>query len=82
MTPRLIALWFAGRAEAANTEDRLRRWAVWHTAALPKARRFPSLKSFGGEAPKPARKTSAQMEAFAATMAAKGFGKFTPAPAK
>lgn len=39
---------FAGAQERLEREHHGRAWASWHTAALPKMKKFPSLESLMG----------------------------------
>lgn len=56
-----------GAAARQARERREMAWAVWHVAALPGAKRFPSLKEFLGEGEKAApRGAQSQEEMIAA----------------
>ena len=65
-TPRLLALFFEGKASAAKTERRNRAWLAWHSGYLSQARKLPSLDELIGEdAPPPRRQTPAEQLALA-----------------
>jgi len=43
----------AGAKARKDEEFEIRKWLVWHGAALPTAKRFPTLKAFVGRKSKP-----------------------------
>ena len=43
-TPRYIGLIFEGKAAQLRREHNERAWLAWHTAGLPRVKKFPALK--------------------------------------
>lgn len=43
-TPRYVSLIFEGKAAQFRREHNERAWLAWHTAGLPRMKKFPDLK--------------------------------------
>lgn len=71
-TPRLIAIVFAGAAQRLEREQQGRAWLAWHTAALPRLAKFPTLESLMGVKRTARRQTVSEMDAIFKAWAAKG----------
>lgn len=67
-----MALVFAGGSERLVREQQGRAWQSWHTAALPRVKRFPTLDALMGVKRKIKRQTVSEMEAIFAAWAARG----------
>lgn len=48
MTPRVFGIVVKAHAEVLRREHRGRAWQAWHTAALPRMKRFPALEKLLG----------------------------------
>lgn len=67
-TPRLLDLFFDGKAAAARELRRLAAWTAWHAGVLSKSKETPSLaKLLGEDAPPARRQTAAEQFAIAAS---------------
>jgi hypothetical protein len=72
VTPRVMALVFAGAGERLKQEQQGRAWQAWHTAALPRLKTFPTLESLMGIKRQAQRQTASEMEAIFKAWAARG----------
>ncbi len=72
MTPRVMALVFAGASDRFALDQKNRAWLAWHTAALPRMEKFPALESLMGTKRTARRQTVSEMEAIFAAWAARG----------
>jgi hypothetical protein len=62
LTPRETQREFKAMATRARREQIERAWAVWHTAALPRLKKFPEFRKFAGLDPdKPAQTWQEQL---------------------
>jgi len=67
-----MALVFAGAAERLKQEQQGRAWLAWHTAALPRLKKFPTLESLTGSKRQARRQTASEMDAIFKAWAARG----------
>ena len=44
LTPRELALWLKGRAQAKTDHWRMTMWGAWHIAAYSRAKKLPKLE--------------------------------------
>jgi hypothetical protein len=58
--------------ERAQHEHQARAWLAWHTAVLPRLKKFPTLESLTGTKRTMRRQTAAEMEAIFKAWAARG----------
>ena len=72
MTPRVMALVFAGSSDRFTREQQGRAWEAWHTAALPRLKKFPTLDDLMGVKRKAQRQTVSEMDAIFKAWAARG----------
>lgn len=63
---------FAGAAERLEREHQGRAWQAWHTAVLPRLKKFPTLESLMGVKRKATRQTVSEMDAIFRAWAARG----------
>lgn len=71
-TPRLFAISVAARGRVIEREQHARAWLAWHTAALPRMDKFPSLETVMGVKRQVRRQSVSEMEAAMAAWAARG----------
>lgn len=67
-----MALVFAGASERLSREQQGRAWQAWHTAALPRLKKFPELNSLMGVKRTARRQTASEMDAIFKAWAARG----------
>lgn len=67
-----MSLVFAGASDRFTREQQGRAWQAWHTAALPRLKKFPTLESLMGIKRQAQRQTVSEMEAIFKAWAAKG----------
>lgn len=67
-----MAVVFAGASDGFMREQQGRAWLAWHTAALPRVKKFPTLESLMGIKRKARRQTVSEMEAIFAAWASRG----------
>jgi len=72
VTPRVMALVFAGASDRIASEQQGRAWQAWHTAALPRLKTFPTLESLMGMKRQAQRQTVSEMEAIFKAWAQRG----------
>jgi hypothetical protein len=62
----------AARGRVVEREQQARAWLAWHTAALPRMDKFPSLEKVMGVKRQARRQTASEMEGLFAAWAARG----------
>jgi len=67
-----MALVFAGASDRFALDQQGRAWQAWHTAALPRMQKFPSLESLMGTKRTARRQTVSEIETILAAWAARG----------
>jgi hypothetical protein len=67
-----MALVFAGASDRFALEQQGRAWQAWHTAALPRLKKFPTLENLMGVKRQAQRQTVSEIEAIFKAWAAKG----------
>lgn len=67
-----MALVFAGAADRLAREHQARMSLAWHTAALPRLKKFPDLNSLMGVKRTARRQTASEMDAIFKAWAARG----------
>ena len=67
-----MALVFAGASDRIVSEQQGRAWQAWHTAALPRLKKFPTLENLMGVKRQAQRQTVSEIEAIFKAWAAKG----------